>query len=114
MGKAYLPESLRRFVARQATRPVADLWDGAREEGHSPYGSYWYRAVAGILLSGRVQAENDGAPNMTDVNRVGKEANFNSTSPSGSGSSSSRRTRSDSTARTGMGRGRTSMRSGIT
>ena len=47
------------------------------KEQRSPYGSYWYRAVACILLSGRVQAKHDGAPNMTDVNRVGKEANFN-------------------------------------
>ena len=30
-----------------------------------------------ILLSGRVQAKFDGTPNMTDVKRVGKEANFN-------------------------------------
>src|SRR4029077_19628790 len=30
-----------------------------------------------ILLSGRIQATNDGKPNMTDVNRIGKEANFN-------------------------------------
>ena len=77
MSKSPLPESLGRFVARQTTGPVADLWDGAREERHSPCGSYWYRAVACILLSGRVHAKNDGAPNMTDVNRVGKEANFN-------------------------------------
>ena len=46
-------------------------------EPRSPSGSYWYRAVACILLSGRVQARRDGTPNMTDVNRVGKEANFN-------------------------------------
>ena len=72
-----LPESLRQFVARQTTMPVADLYDGDRKEERSPYGSYWYRAVTCILLSGRVQAKRDGAPNMTDVNRVGKEANFN-------------------------------------
>jgi hypothetical protein len=77
MSTRHLPESLRQFVARQTTMSVADLYDGDRKEERSPYGSYWYRAVAGILLSGRVQAKNDGAPNMTDVNRVGKEANFN-------------------------------------
>jgi hypothetical protein len=77
MGQTRLPESLRRFVERQTTMPVTDLWNGDRKEQHSPYGSYWYRAVACILLSGRVQAKGDGAPNMTDVNRVGKEANFN-------------------------------------
>jgi len=77
MGKSRLPESLRRFVERQTTMPVADLWDGGREEPHSPYGSYWYRTVACVLLSGRVQAKHDGTPNMTDVNRIGKEANFN-------------------------------------
>ena len=77
MGRLHVPESLRRFVERQTTMPIADLWDGDRKERHSPYGSHWYRAVACILLSGRVHAKNDGAPNMTDVNRVGKEANFN-------------------------------------
>jgi hypothetical protein len=56
---------------------VADLWIGDPKERTSPYGSYWYRAVACILLSGRVQAKHDGTPNMTDLNRVGKEANFN-------------------------------------
>src|SRR3954451_10517023 len=77
MGKSRIPESLRRFVERQTTMPVTDLWDGDRKEQRSPYGSYWYRAVACILLSGRIQAKFDGTPNMTDVNRVGKEANFN-------------------------------------
>jgi hypothetical protein len=77
MGKLRLPESLRQFVERQKTMPIADLWDGDLQEQDSPYGSCWYRAVACILLSGRVKAKYDGAPNMTDVNRVGKEANFN-------------------------------------
>ena len=77
MGKQRVPESLQRFVAQQMTMPVTDLANGDREELRSPYGSYWYRAVTCILLSGRVQAKGDGAPNMTDVNRVGKEANFN-------------------------------------
>jgi hypothetical protein len=77
MSRPRLPESLRRFVARQTTRAVTDLWDGGRQEQRAPYGSYWYRAVACVLLSGRVQAKHDGTPNMTDVNRVGKEANFN-------------------------------------
>jgi hypothetical protein len=57
--------------------PVTDLWIGDPKGQRSHYGSYWYRAVACILLSGRVRAKGDGAPNMTDVNRVGKEANFN-------------------------------------
>ena len=77
MSKERLPASLRQFVERQTTMPVTDLWDGDRKEQHSPYGRYWYRAVACILLSGRIQATNDGKPNMTDVNRLGKEANFN-------------------------------------
>ncbi len=77
MSALRFPASLRKFIARQTTLPVADLWDGDRKDERSPYGSYWYRAVTGILLSGRVQAKNDGAPNRTDVNRVGKEASFN-------------------------------------
>src|SRR3954451_15771184 len=77
MSRPRLPESLRQFVARQTTMAVTDLWDGGRKEQRSPYGRYWYRAVACVLLSGRVQAKHDGTPNMTDVNRVGKVANFN-------------------------------------
>jgi hypothetical protein len=77
MGKPRLPESLRHFAERQTTRAVADVWKGEPKEQRSPYGGYWYRAVACILLSGRAQAKHDGTPNMTDVNRVGKEANFN-------------------------------------
>jgi hypothetical protein len=57
--------------------PVTDLWGGEPKVQQSSYGSYWYRGVACILLSGRVHPKHDGAPNMTDVNRVGKEANFN-------------------------------------
>jgi hypothetical protein len=77
MGKSRVPESLRRFVERQTTMPVTDLWGGDRKEERSPYGRYWYRAVACLLMSGRVQAKHDGTPNMTDAKRLGKEANFN-------------------------------------
>jgi D-alanine-D-alanine ligase len=73
---ARIPESLRRFVAHQKTLSVAELWQGPPEEHRSPYGSYWYRAVACILLSGRVQAKRDGGPNRTDINRVGKDLRF--------------------------------------
>src|SRR4051812_37441711 len=79
MSRPRLAESLRRFVARQTTRTVTDLWDGDRKGHRSPYGSYWYRAGACTPLPGRVGARQDGTPNMTDVNRVGKEANFNQT-----------------------------------
>jgi hypothetical protein len=77
MSKPHLPESLRRFVERQTTKAVTDLGDGDRKEQRLPYTSYWYRAIACILLAGRVQSKHDGTPNMTDVNRVGKEGNFN-------------------------------------
>jgi hypothetical protein len=77
MDQSRIPESLRQFVERQTTMPVMNLWDDNPKEERSPYGSYWYRAVACLLLSGRVQAKFDGTPNMTDVNRLGKEANFN-------------------------------------
>jgi hypothetical protein len=72
-----LPQSLQAFVQQRATRPVTDLAPASTEEERSQYGSWWYRAVACILLSGRVQATNYGPPNRTDVNRVCKEANFN-------------------------------------
>src|SRR4051812_25149966 len=72
-----LPESLEQFVARQTTRPIEDFGASATAQDRAPYSSYWYRAVVCILLSRRVQATRDGSPNGTDVNRVGKEANFN-------------------------------------
>lgn len=75
--KTKLPDSIREFVESQSTMPVADLWKVDLEEHRSPYGSCWHRAVACILLSGRVRPKGDGDPNMTEANRVGKEANFN-------------------------------------
>jgi len=55
LGKKRVPESLRRFVERQTTVPVSDIWKSDPKEQRSPYGSHWYRAVACMLLSGRVQ-----------------------------------------------------------
>ncbi len=79
MNKSQLPATIRRFIEDQATRPASDLGKVRRSELKSPYGSYWYRAIACMMLSGRVQPKHytDGSPNMTDVNRIGKEANFN-------------------------------------
>src|SRR5436309_13117441 len=80
MSKTHLPKTIRSFVEGQATAPVADLWKSRKEDPLSPYGSYWYRAIACMMLSGRVRPRQytDGdPPNMTDVNRIGKEANFN-------------------------------------
>src|SRR5262245_38267982 len=79
MSKTRLPASIRHFVEQQTTLPVATLWKPSTEDRVSPYGSFWYRATACILLSGRVHpkiAANDD-PHMTDLNRIGKEANFN-------------------------------------
>lgn len=70
-----LPGSIRDFVERQATLPLERLF-GDRDTPCYPYGEYWRRAVAAMLLSGRVAAKADGFPNMTDVNRICKEANF--------------------------------------
>ena len=71
-----LPMSLQQFVHQQATFPSERLVDPA-ETRQYPYGTYWWRAIAGILLAGRVKPRHDRAPNMTDVNRLCKEANFN-------------------------------------
>jgi hypothetical protein len=46
MNKKRLPESLRRFVARQTTMPVTDLGNGDAMEQHSRYGSYPMFGVA--------------------------------------------------------------------
>ncbi len=77
MSKTRIPDSLHGFIERQQTMPVADIWNVDRALQRAPYGGSWSRAVDRILLSGRVQATFDGTPNRTDVNRVGKEANFN-------------------------------------
>jgi hypothetical protein len=77
MSKKQLPEVLREFVARQPTIELDKVSTADREDEFSPYGTYYYRAVACVLLSGRVNPKGDDDPNMTDVNRFGKEANFN-------------------------------------
>lgn len=79
MNKSDLPASIRRFIEEQQTCPVSEVSEVRRSEIHSPFSSYWYRAIACMMLSGRVQPRRyqDGSPNMTDVNRIGKEANFN-------------------------------------
>ncbi len=79
MSKTRLPAAIQEFVEGQSTTPVEDIWKVNKEELTSPYGSYYYRAIACMMLSGRVSPKSfsHGAPNMTDVNRIGKEANFN-------------------------------------
>lgn len=71
-----LPASFQQFVHQQATLPSARLVDPAEARQFS-YGTYWWRAIAGILLAGRVQPKHDRFPNMMDVTRLCKEANFN-------------------------------------
>ncbi len=71
-----LPMSLQQFVHQQPTLLSEHLVDPT-ETRQYPYGTYWWRAIAGILLAGRVKPRHDRSPNMTDVNRLCKEANFN-------------------------------------
>ena len=70
--RAMLPAAIQAFVDAQPTLPLDDA-DQASDSRPYPYSEYWRRAIAGMLLSGRVKPKNDGAPNMTDVNRIGKE-----------------------------------------
>ena len=72
-----LPSAIEQFVKSQNTIAIAELREANAEAEDSPYGSYWYRAVAAMLRSGRVAAKANGAPNRTDINRMCKEANFN-------------------------------------
>ncbi len=76
MLKMELPASIRAFVDAQTTVDVERFRDAAGPVVF-PYSEYWRRAIAGILLSGRIKPNNDAAPNRTDLNRVCKEANFN-------------------------------------
>ena len=71
-----LPMSLQQFVHQQPTLLSEHLVDPT-ETRQYPYGTYWWRAIAGILLAGRAKPRHDRSPNMTDVNRLCKEANFN-------------------------------------
>jgi hypothetical protein len=73
--KVTLPGSIRDFVEQQATLPLESLFEDS-DLPLFPYCEYWRRAVAAMLLSGRIAPKNDGFPNMTDVNRICKEANF--------------------------------------
>lgn len=53
------------------------LWpEGSAEQNLSIYSQHWYRAVAVMLLSGRVSPTTDGWPNKTEGRRLCKEANF--------------------------------------
>ena len=70
-----LPGSIRDFVERQATHPLESLFEDSNTPSY-PCCEYWRRPVAAMLLSGRIAAKDDGFPNMTDVNRICKEANF--------------------------------------
>jgi hypothetical protein len=72
-----LPNSIRNFVERQKTVLLKDLIDVESAPPNVPYTEYWRRAVAGMLLSGRVRPKADGFPNKTDISRICKEASFN-------------------------------------
>ncbi len=71
MAKATTETDLNKFIALQKTIPAPE------EDREYPYSEYWIKAVAYILLSGRVKARTDGCPNKTDIDRVCRQANFN-------------------------------------
>jgi hypothetical protein len=72
-----LPPSVHEFVERQTAVPVDSIWKVDPATLFSPYGAWWYRAIACLLLSGRIGPKYATSPSKTDVNRVCKEANFN-------------------------------------
>jgi hypothetical protein len=51
--KVTLPGSIGDFVERQATLPIESLFEDCDLPLY-PYCEYWRRAVAGMLLSGRI------------------------------------------------------------
>ncbi len=66
-----IPDIIKQFTDQQDAVPFSP------DDHEFPYSGYWWKAVAYILLSGRVKPKSYSAsPNMTDVNRVCKEANF--------------------------------------
>ncbi|MGD9856973.1 MAG: hypothetical protein AB7U20_18645 [Planctomycetaceae bacterium] len=76
MPRSKLPASIAAFVEAERTVAVERITDGVAARA-VPYGHFWQRAIAAMLLSGRVKPRQDGSPNLTDVNRICKEANFN-------------------------------------
>lgn len=71
-----LPTAITRFVARQQTMPLEQIC-GELPPDAFPFADHWHRAIACMLLSGRVQPKGDGFPNRTDVTRICKESNLN-------------------------------------
>src|ERR1700756_4406981 len=67
--------SIRDFVERQTRLPLESLFEDSEPPSY-PYCEYWGRAGAALPLSGRIAAKDDGFLNMTDVNRICKEANL--------------------------------------
>ena len=69
--KMNLPESILKFVNQQETIPMPPA------DKTYPYSDYVWKATACVLLSGKIKPKSgDGLPNLTDTNRVCKEANF--------------------------------------
>jgi len=70
--KKRLPESVVQFVNQQETIPVPPA------DKKYPYSDYVWKTAACILLSGRIKPKSvEDLPNLTDMNRLCKEANFN-------------------------------------
>jgi hypothetical protein len=58
-GRKRLPEAVRQFVERQTTLPATEVCAADPGEQRSPYGSYWYRAVA-CHITGTVTVVDGG------------------------------------------------------
>lgn len=66
------------FASQWKTVQLEELWpDADLAKAESMYSQYWYRAVAAMVLSGRVAATYEGRVNKTDGMRLCKEGNFN-------------------------------------
>ena len=72
-----LPASIQTFFEGLETKPVSSATQEKTVPKELSYRLYYWKAVAGMLLSGRVKATNGKSPNKTDVERICKEANFN-------------------------------------
>jgi hypothetical protein len=70
-----VPHFIQSFVEQQKTVPIDTLSKNSSSPLF-PYSEYWRRAVAAMLLSCRIASKYNDFPNMTDVNRICKEANF--------------------------------------
>jgi len=79
MAKSKIPSSIKKFVEAIPTRSVTELVKNYSPQARTrelPWEHFTHRLAAGLLLSGDVRPKQDGYPNRTDLEKMGKRSNF--------------------------------------